>query len=167
MRCRVTVFGSCCLFPFREASDPRVGALLAMTTFLAVSMYMDEETAAKYFTGNAVGINNKDFTDKVVPFAPKSKGEKIALKKFARAHRAEYISGPPVLLITIKIPADAAMQHFVDGDIKVMDRRPEKTIGFTKAVNIHNYPSMLAEVTQFDLPGTPEELLSSGYELLG
>ena len=137
-----------------------------MTRFLAVSMYMDAETAAKYFTGNSVGIDNKDFIDKVVPFAPESEGERIALKKFARAHRAKYISGPPVLLMTIKIPANAAVQHFLDRDIKVMERRPEKTIGFTRAVNIYNYPSMLPEVTQFDVPGTPEELLRMGYELL-
>ena len=137
-----------------------------MSEFLSVSMYMDGATAAKYFTAKSAGIDNKGFTDMVVPFAPQSRGEKIALKKFARAHRANYISGPPVLLLTIKIPANAAVQHFLDRDLKVMDNRPEKTVGFTKAVNKDNYPTMLAEITEIDVPGAPEELLKAGYELL-
>ena len=137
-----------------------------MSEVLAVSMYMDEATAGKYFTANSVGIDNEAFTGMVVPFAPQSPGEEIALKKFARAHRAGYVEGPPAFLLTIKIPARFAVHHFLAQDIKVMDNRPEETVGFAKPVNQNNYPTMVLEVTAMDVPGQPEELLRAGYELL-
>ena len=138
-----------------------------MSEFLAVSMYMDEASARKYFTGVALdGIDNKHFPGNVVPFAPQSPGEVIALKKYARAHRAQYVKGPPAYLLTIKIPANFAVQHFLDQDIKVMDNRPEETVGFAKSVNQRNYPTMIPEVTAMDVQGAPEELLRAGYELL-
>ena len=138
-----------------------------MSEFLAVTMYMDQATAEKYFTANSIGIDNEDFTGMVVPFAPQSPGEKIALKKFARAHKAQYVEGPPAYLLTIKIPANVAVQHFLDKEIKMMENRPEETVGFTMAVNKDNYPTMFPQVTNIDVPGAPDELLSAGYELLG
>ena len=79
----------------------------------------------KFFGPGSVGIDNKSFQGKVVPFAPQSEGEKIALKKFARAHRAWYVWGPPAYLLTVKIPAKFALQHFLDQDIIVVEKRPE------------------------------------------
>ena len=137
-----------------------------MSDVLAVTMYLDDVTVGKYFTGNSVGINNKDFVGGVTPFAPESPGEEIALKKFARAHRAKYVEGPPTYLLTIKIPANCAVQHFLRREIKVLDDRPEETVGFLKPVNLYNYPKMIAEVTKIDVEGAPEELLSAGYRLL-
>ena len=138
-----------------------------MSDVLAVTMYLDEATCGKYFSGGAVGINNKDFQGNVVPLTPQSEGEAVALKKFARAHRAGYVTGPPVYLLTIQIPVYDTVQHFLAHDLKVLDNRPEATVGFTRAVSIHNYPTMKAEVTKIDVPGGPDQLLSAGYELLG
>ena len=85
---------------------------------LAVSMYMDEATMWKYFSSTASGsIDNQDFQGDVVPFAAQSKDEWIARKKFARAHRARKVTGPPAVLIKIKIPGNMALQHFLDQDI--------------------------------------------------
>ena len=137
-----------------------------MSDYLAVSMYMDDATARKYFTANSVGIDNKGFLGEIVPFAFASPGEKIALKKFARAHRAQFVHGPPTILVTIKIPAKFAVQHFLAQEIKVLDDRPEETVGFLKAVNSYNYPTMMPQVTHIDVEGAPEALLTEGYSLL-
>ena len=48
-----------------------------------------------------------------------------------------------------------------------MDNRPEETVGFTKIVNMINYPTMQPELTKIDVVGAPEALLESGLELLG
>ena len=137
-----------------------------MSGVLAVTMYMDKATYEKYFTGAAWGIDNNDFDGYVVPFAPQSGGELVALKKFARAYSTWHVKGPPVYLLTIKIPANDAVQHFLAHDLKVLDNRPEATVGFTRTVNIHNYPTMKAEVIKIDVPGGPDRLLRSGYDLL-
>ena len=137
-----------------------------MTDFLTVSMYMDEAIARKYFSGGAVGINNQDFSGHVVPFAPESQGDQIALKKFARAHKARYVTGPPVLLLTLMIPAKSALQHILDREIKVVENRPEETVGFARPVNAANYPSMMAEITQIHVQDDQDALLQAGYELL-
>ena len=136
-----------------------------MSDYLEVSMYLDKATAKKYFSGTVLGIDNQDFSGYVVPFAPKSPGETIALKKFARAYRARYVTGPPILLLRIKIPARFAVDHFVAQHIKVLDDRPEATVGFTLPVNASNFPSMRAEVTHFT-DVAPEELLATGKQLL-
>ena len=137
-----------------------------MSEFLTVCMYMDSATAASYFSGGGVGINNADFTGSVVPFAPTSEGEVIALKKYARAHRANRVQGPPFLLLTIKIPACSALDHFVARDIRMVDGRPEETIGFTRAVSVTNYPSMLAEVAYIEDATVADNLLLEGRQLL-
>ena len=143
-----------------------------MPEFLTVSMYMDNDTVGKCFNGNSavdennfLGINNEDFKGNVVPFAPQSEGDEIALKKFARAHRAEYVQGPPAILLTIKIPANTAVQHFLARDIQSLDDRPELTVGFMKSVNKDNYPDMKLEVKKIDAEGESEELLSAGLAL--
>ena len=135
--------------------------------FLAVAMYMDEATIQHYFNGGTVGIDNQGWTGRVVPLAPSSAGEWIALKKFARAHRARYVTGPPKYLVSIRIPVRFAVEHFLAGDIKRLEDRPEETVGFTRPVNTTNYPSMKAEVTKIDTPDGPNDLLEAGYQLLG
>ena len=92
--------------------------------------------------------------------------KKNALKKFARAHRAQFVDGPPTILLTIKIPAKFAVQHFLAQDIKILDDRPEETVRFLKAVNSYNYPTMMPQVTHIDVEGAPEALLTEGYSLL-
>ena len=137
-----------------------------MSDYLVVTMYLDEATSIKYFSAGAAGIDNQDFVGRVVPFAPHSPGDQIALKKYARAHRAGYVEGPPARLLTLKIPARFAVHHFLAQDIKVMDNRPEETVGFARPVNATYYPSLQAEVTEIDVPGGPSDLLRAGYELL-
>ena len=140
-----------------------------MPEFLTVSMYMDNDTVGKCFNGNSavdennfLGIKIEDFKGRGVPFAPQSEGDEIALKKFARAHRAEYVQGPPAILLTIKIPANTAVQHFLARDIQSLDDRPELTVLFMKSVNKDNYPDMKLEVKKIDAEGESEELLSAG-----
>ena len=137
-----------------------------MSDFLTVSMYMDKATAEKYFSSSGVGINNKHFSDSVVPFAPTSDREVIALKKYARAERRNNVQGPPHLLLTIKIPARPALDHIVAREIQVLDNRPEETIGFARAVNVTNYPSMLPEVAYINDPIVADNLLLEGRRLL-
>ena len=134
--------------------------------FLAAAMYMDAATMNHYFTGGAAGIDIQGWPGNVVPFAPSSEGESIALKKFARAHRARYATGPPRLLIVIKIPARFAVEHLVAHDIKVLEDRPEETIGFARPVNSRNFPSMQVDLVRIDDPEVSAELLRSGLALL-
>ena len=136
-----------------------------MSDYLVVSMYLDDDTAFKYFHKGANGINNKDFPENVVPFAPQSNNEQVALKKFARAHRAGHVTGTPKHLLTIRIPSNCAVGHFVDKTIKVLDHRPEDTIGFTKPVTATNYPSMQVIWTKIDA-GISDQLLQLGLQLL-
>ena len=150
-----------------------------MSEFLAVSMYMDQVTTQKYFTGRAVygsgdrrtwfwpSIDNELSTGMVVPFASQSFGENTALKIFARAQKAGYVEGRSTCLLTIKIPANRAVQHFLDKDIIIMENMSEETVGFMKAVNQFNYPTMSQQVIKFDVPAEREGLLRAGYELLG
>ena len=137
-----------------------------MSDYLVVSMYLDEATFMKYESSGAAGIDNEEYVGRVVPFAPHSPGNQIALKKYARAHKGGYVEGPPARLMTLKIPAGFAVDHFLAQDIKVMDNRPEETVGFAKPVNLTSYPSMHVEVTEIDVPGGPSELLRVGLELL-
>ena len=102
--------------------------------------------------------DSKSFPGNVVPFAPHIPGEAIALKKFARAYRSKYVQGLPTYLLKIKIPANYAVQHFLDKDIKVMEDRSEETVAFAKPVNKENYPSMIVEVTKIDVQGGPKLL---------
>ena len=129
-------------------------------TFLEVAMYFCQDDAEQYFNVAALkGINNTHFPDKAVPFAPSSKDEQIALKKYGRAHWAGYVTGPPVLLMKVKIPAKFAFTHFVLEDIKVL-KRPEKTFGFMLPVNKANYPHMQYDVTLLG-EGVRDDLLKS------
>ena len=137
-----------------------------MVDSLVVTMYMDDDTMQKYFTGGAVGIDNRGFLGGVVPFAPQSDGEVTALKKFARAHRSKSVKGTPRYLLTIKIPAESALEHILSKEIKIMDGRPEPTIGFALPVNTRNFPSMEAQFVEIDVPGGPDQLLKSGKDLL-
>ena len=138
-----------------------------MSEGLVVSMYLDEATARVLLPGTSVGINNNAFKGNVVPFAPHSDGEWIALKKFARAHRAGYVRGTPDYLLNITIPDIFALQHFLDQDIKVVEGRPEKTIGFTRIVNENYYPSMKVMVTTIDVSEADKlKMLNAGYGLL-
>ena len=93
-------------------------------------------------------------------------GEFTALKKFARAHRAGRVKGPPTWLLTLRIPATYAVEHILKKDIKVMTDRPEKTVGFLKPVNAYNFPRMQPTLTHIDTVGVPESLLELGRKLL-
>ena len=138
-----------------------------MSDNLVVSMYFDKATANKYFNRNCVGILNDDFAEYVVPFVCQSEGEQSALRKYARAHRAAKGGlGPPYILLTVKIAAKYALDHFLKQEIKVMDHLGGETVGFTMPVNITNYPHMQPVITKFDDPDVPDNLLRSGYELL-
>ena len=134
-----------------------------MSDHLKLSMYMDQDTAARYFTVVSCGIDNNSFEGYFVPFALHSDGEKIALKKFARDHTARHVVGPPRYLLTITIPAHHAVQYFLDRSIKVLENRQEATVAFTKPINLYNYPAMIMGFVRFD---EPENLLKSGNELL-
>ena len=132
---------------------------------LVVSMFLSDATMNKYFTGNAIGINNEDFPGDAVPFAYQSDEEVIALKKFARAHKARRVEGPPTWLLTLRIPATYAVEHILKKEIKVVTDRPEKTVGFLKPVNAYNFPRMQPTLTHIDTVGVPESLLASGRKL--
>ena len=138
-------------------------------------MYVDEQTLQAFTSGVPTwldthwqndGIDNRLFSGGVVPFACDSLGQEVALKKFARAHRAKHVQGPPRILLKVSIPAPAAVAHCLDGDIQIMlSGRPEKTIGFAKPVNNANFPSMVVSYREFnEADGTA--LLASGLELL-
>ena len=127
---------------------------------------MDRATAEIWFSGSGVGINNEDFNGSVVPFAPTSEGEVIALKKYARAHWARRVHGPPHLLLSIRIPARSALYHILAREIQVLNNRPAETIGFARAVNVTNYPSMLPEVAEINDPTVADHLLLEGMRLL-
>ena len=132
-----------------------------------MSMFLDDAKVLQYLRNRTVDIANKDFQGEVVPFAPQSYEEYIAVKKFARAHRAGSVKGAPVLLVTVSIPARHALAHIRDLEIEYMDERPEETVAFTKPVNKTNYPSMHITLTPIDEPGAPEAFLQKGYALLG
>ena len=138
-------------------------------------MYVDARSLRAYQTGVATwlntdwhnhGIDNTLFSDNVVPFAVDSPGQKVALKKYARAHRAQSVQGPPVCLLHISLPASAALGHILRGDIKIMaSERPEKTVGFAKPVDKLNFPQMVGEYKFFN-PAEGIDLLTSGLKLL-
>ena len=115
-------------------------------------------------------ICNTGFKGNVVPFAPSSEErqeiDEIALKKFTRAHKVRMVTGPPILLLTIKIPSDSLVDHILRKEIKVLDDRPEPTVGFTRPVNVTNFPTMEPEVTMIEDPWLGDELLSAGYMLM-
>ena len=126
-----------------------------------------EEAKGKFFEGDAdtIWMKSTQFADVVVPFAYQSNDNNIALKKYARAYVKEGGPvGPPAFLLTLKIPLNYALQHFMKLDIEVMDR-PEETVGFHKVVNRLNFPNMQVQLT----PITAEEsgvLLQKGVQLL-
>ena len=152
-----------CAISFRIASEHLSGHG-TMPEFLTACMFMDRATADSYFQADVLGINNLDFSGSVVPFAPTSDREVIALKKYVRAFSRNL--RPPYLLLTIKIPWGSALDHMFARDIQVLDRRPEKTIGFALAVNVSNYPSMRPEVQKIEDPIMAENLLLEGRQLL-
>ena len=138
-------------------------------------MYVDARSLRAYQTGVATwlntnwhnhGIDNTLFSDNVVPFAVDSPGQQVALKKYARAHRAQSVLGPPVCLLHISLPASAALGHILRGDIKIMaSGRPEETVGFAKPVDQINFPQLVGDY----IPLNPAEgigLLTAGLELL-
>ena len=138
-------------------------------------MYIDAQSLIAYQTNVAPwlntdwhnsGLDNRLFQDNVVPFAVDSPGQTIALKKYARAHFAGHVDGPPVCLLTIEIPAQEALYHIVNGDIKIMlaKERPEDTVGFTKPVSSVNFPSMSSHLYEIDQQ-KGESILTSGLEL--
>ena len=113
-------------------------------------MLADEQSLQAYTTGRAPwhqdesgwkydGIDNALFAGNVVPFA---KDAAQAFEKFQRAQEHGNATGPPICMFQGQIPAEAALQHIVNGDIKMLFNRPEMTIGFTKPVNQVNYPLM-------------------------
>ena len=113
-------------------------------------MLADKQSLQAYQTGRAPwrqdesgwrsdGIDNALFAGKVVPFA---KDEADAVAKFQRAEVNGNATGPPICMFQGQIPANAALQHIVNGDIKIFFNRREVTIGFTKPVNKVNYPLM-------------------------
>ena len=138
-------------------------------------MYVDAQSLEAYKTGVATwlntewhnnGIDNKLFSEKLVPFAMDSPGQRVALKKYARAHRARSVQGPPVCLLHVSLPASAALGHILCGDIKIMaSGRPEETVGFAKPVDQINFPQLVGDY----IPLNPAEgmgLLTAGLELL-
>ena len=134
--------------------------------FLTAAMYLDDATIRRYLTRPSEGINNRGWSGNVVPFAPGSEDEWIALKKFARAHEAGHVTGPPKLLMIVRIPARFAVQHFVARDIQVLNNRPEATIGFAKPVNKESFPSMHVELAVIEDEVVSSRLLTSGLQLL-
>ena len=133
-----------------------------------MSMYLSKEAKGKSFEGNdpdTIEMKSTDFSDVVLPFAYQSHENHMALKKYVRAYGKEGGPvGPPAFLLTLMIPANYALQHFMKVDIEVMDR-PEETVGFHKVVNRLNFPNMQVQLT----PITAEEsgvLLQKGVQLL-
>ena len=132
-----------------------------------MSMYLSKEAKGKFFEGDpdTIEMNSTEFSDVVVPFAYQSNENYIALKKYVRAHRKGSVVGPPAFLLTLKIPASFALQHFMKLDIEVMTDRPEETVGFKEVVNRRNFPNMQVQLTTI----TAEEsgdLLQKGVQLL-
>ena len=130
--------------------------------YLRFFMLADKQSCQAYQTGRAPwrqdestwrsdGIDNALFAGKVVPFA---KDEADALAKFQRAEVNGNATGPPICMFQGQIPAKAALQHIVNGDIKMFFNRREVTIGFTKPVNKVNYPLM-----EMDCQGEPVPIL--------
>ena len=138
-------------------------------------MYVDAQSLHAYQTGVATwlntdwhnhGIDNTLFSDDLVPFAVDSPGQEVALKKYARAHRAQSVQGPPVCLLQVSLPASAALGHILCGDIKIMPSgRPEKTIGFAKPVNTVNFPNLVGTYLQLN-EADGNSLLTAELELL-
>ena len=134
---------------------------------LKVAMYLDAESPWRFFSATGTGIAFKAFKGNVVPFAPRSEGEVIALMKYTRAHKTNQVRGPPKYLVSIKIPWSEAWQHMLAQEIKIVEGRPEATIGFTKDVNTINYPTLRGQVVELDEVGLPEQLLRAGYDHMG
>ena len=133
---------------------------------------MDQIVASMYTSSlptdwKSDGIDNGPFKGGVVPCAIESEGEKDALKKYARAHRAQKVTNPPRYLVKIKIPAQNALSHLLKNppEILIMRERPEFTIGFAKPLNKTNYPTMQVDSTEIDA-GARQQLLDYGRELL-
>ena len=130
-------------------------------------MYLSQEAKGKFFSGDpdTIEMNSTQFSDVVVPFAYQSNENYIALKKYARAYGKEGGPvGPPAFLLTLKIPANYALQHFMQGDIEVMNR-PEETVGFHKVVNRRNFPNMQVQLS--DISGEESAvLLQKGIRML-
>ena len=130
-------------------------------------MYLSQEAKGKFFSGDpdTIEMNSTEFSDVVVPFAYQSNENYIALKKYARAYVKEGGPvGPPAFLLTLMIPAKYALQHFMQGDIEVMNR-PEETVGFRKVVNRRNFPNMQVQLS--DISGEESAvLLQKGIRML-
>ena len=141
--------------------------LKKMSDVLAVSIFFDEEHALRFLRQeNPDGIDKRSFNGRVVPLAPQSEDESVAIIKFARAYRCGRVKGVPVLLLTLTMPARVAVAHFLQGDIYVMhekEGRPGKTVAFTKSVNRANYPFLTIVPTPIE-PPLGAELLRKGLE---
>ena len=92
-------------------------------TNLRFAMYLDEQLYQRY------SLNadqwHKDFQDDVIPFALASDGERIALRKFARAYRSKRgtASEYPRWLLQGSIPASSALGHIIQDEVEVMHHR--------------------------------------------
>ena len=156
----------CGSFSSHAISFTFTSVAIMASEFLTAAMYFDNATALRYFSSEAEGIDNNGWSGNVVPFAPSSEEQWIALKKFARAYQAGYIDGPPKLLMIVRIPARFAVEHFVARDIQVLNNRPEATIGFAKPVNKDSFPSMHVELAVIEDEVVSSRLLTSGLQLL-
>ena len=145
---------------------------------LRFAMYMDEESFRAYNTGyvpwldgdwNCDGIDNALFEHGIIPMALGSAGEKFALMKFARAHRAGHVAGAPRYLLKGSLPASAALGHMLaqPPEILLLHDRPEPTVGFTRTLKPSNYPDMtFDDLIDFDNVSVRKQLLESGLEAL-
>ena len=135
----------------------------------SVAMYLDKKTVSKLHEdgeGNFT-LAPQSFPGHVIPFAPYDPGYKIALKKYGRALKSFYsgVTEPPAVLLILFFSMDAALEHALKGDMKKVPDRPEKTIGFTKTVNLLNYPSMVHEWKVFGEEES-ENLLAHAQHLM-
>ena len=160
------VCGSCPRLYLLAFSLTSTSVAMTGSDFLTAAMFLDDSTISSYLTHPSEGINNRGWPGNVVPFAPGSEDEWIALKKFARAHVVGHVTGPPKLLMIIRIPARYAVDHLVARQIQVLDNRPEETIGFAMPVNKDSFPSMHVELVKIEDPVVSSQLLQTGLGLL-
>ena len=97
---------------------------MAMPT-LQFAMYMDEESYEQYSQNQQKW--HEAFHDDIVPMALASDGERIAIRKFARAWRKHRRQGAiPRWLLQGSIPSADALGHIVKDEIEVMSYRQRK-----------------------------------------
>ena len=90
---------------------------------LQFAMYLDNNRYEKYMADHRKW--HEEFHDEVVPMAVASDGERVALRKFARAWR-KHRGAAPQWLLQGSIPVADALGHIVKDEIEVMSYRQRK-----------------------------------------